>query len=230
MHIFYIPETESDHCNLSHEESRHCIKVLRLKPGDNIHLIDGKGGFYIAKIVKDDPNNCLVEIIKKNKDYKKRDFNLHIAISPTKNNDRFEWFIEKATEIGIDEITPMITKHSEKNKINFERLNKIIISASKQSVNPYFPALNNIKKFDEIIGKNYNCLKCLACYSNHSLKDLYTTKSNILILVGPEGDFSEKEIENAKTNNFSIISLGNNRLRTETAGIVACHTINFMNS
>jgi 16S rRNA (uracil1498-N3)-methyltransferase len=229
MHIFYAQEISSNQCTLSLEESRHCIKVLRLKINDQVCLINGKGNFYIAKIIEDDPKNCLLEIIETKNSYKKREFYLHIAICPTKNSERFEWFVEKATEIGIDEITPLITEHSERKNINIERLNKIVIAASKQSVNPYFPVINEITKIDKIINESSREFKYIASYSETNLKDIYSPKSNVLILIGPEGDFSENEIKKAESNKFTRVNLGNNRLRTETAGIVACHTINLLN-
>jgi len=229
MNIFFAADINSINYTLSEEESRHCIKVLRLSLNDKIQLIDGKGGLYIAKIIDDNYKKCKVEIIETTKEYKKRKFYLHIGISPTKNIDRFEWFIEKATEIGIDEITPVITEHSERKTINIERINKIIISASKQSVNAYFPILNNITKFEKIINNNFSGSKFIACYSDKNLKDIYTKNNNALILIGPEGDFTKEEIEKAKNYNFKEAGLGNNRLRTETAGIVACHTINMIN-
>lgn len=226
MHIFYTPQIDSNYFTLSEDESKHCIRVLRLKLNDKIQLIDGKGGLYTAIIIDDNIRKCKTEIIESIKDYKKRKFNLHIAISPTKNIDRFEWFVEKATEIGIDEITPMITEHSERRNINIERLNKVIISASKQSINAYFPKLNDVTKIKDILNMNYNGSKYIAYYSDNNLKDIYQPNSNALILIGPEGDFTNEELDNAKANNFKVAGLGNNRLRTETAGIVACTIIN----
>ena len=229
MHIFYLPEINSDICNLGGEESRHCIKVLRLRPDDEIHIIDGKGGYYFARILTADHKSCQVKITGSKTDYGKRDYYLHIAISPTKNHDRLEWFVEKATEIGIDEITPLITEHSERNAIKIERLNKIIISASKQAINPYFPVVNKSSMFHDIINLKFNGLKFLASYSDVNLKDAYSPGMNALILIGPEGDFTDKEIKNAEEQGFVKASLGKSRLRTETAGVVACHTINLLN-
>ena len=242
MHIFYTPNIESNIFFLDKEESKHCIKVLRLKKGDKIQLINGNGTFCEAQIVTEEPKNCQVKITKTIENFGKKKYSLHIAISPTKNNSRFEWFLEKATEIGIDEITPLITFHSERKIIKPERLNKVIISAMKQSVKAYIPKLNNAEIFNNFIRKDFLGKKYIAyCegtnfatnntnnIKNIHLKDLYTKGENVLILIGPEGGFSEKEVDDAEQNNFKRISLGESRLRTETAGIVACHTISLMN-
>jgi 16S rRNA (uracil1498-N3)-methyltransferase len=230
MHIFYSPDILSEYFTLSEEESKHCIRVLRLKQNDCIHLIDGRGGFYTAKIIDENPKKCKVEITESQKEFKKKNFRLHIAICPTKNIERFEWFVEKATEIGIDEITPMITEHSERKTINTERIRKVIVAACKQSVNAYFPVLNNITKFRDIIkNSDLPTSKFIACYSENHLKDIYIPMTDSLILIGPEGDFSKEEIELANGRGFVNANLGINRLRTETAGIVACHTVNLVN-
>jgi 16S rRNA (uracil1498-N3)-methyltransferase len=232
MHLFYTPDISEETYTLNEIESKHCIKVLRLNTNDQIELIDGKGSFYEAKIIDPNPKKCKIEIIKTIHEFGKRNHYLHIAIAPTKNMDRFEWFLEKATEIGIDEVTPLLCDHSERKAIKNERLEKIIVSAIKQSIKAYKPILNPLTKYGDFIKQDFDGTKYIAhCEENEkqSLKANYKTGSNSLILIGPEGDFSPNEIKLAKENNFRETSLGESRLRTETAGIVACHTINLLN-
>lgn len=232
MHLFYTPDLKGKIYTLEESESKHCVRVLRLNVNDQIQLIDGAGGFYTAKIIDANPKKCSIEVISEKKEFGKRDYYLHIAIAPTKNNDRFEWFLEKATEIGIDEITPILCEHSERKVIKEDRFEKIIISAVKQSIKAYRPILNHLTPYSEFITSNFNGDKFIAhCEENEKklLKTNYIKKNNALILIGPEGDFSPNEILLARNNNFQEISLGESRLRTETAGVVACHTINLLN-
>lgn len=232
MHLFYTPDISSETYTLNEIESKHCIKVLRLNINDQIELIDGKGSFYEAKIIDANPKKCKIEITKTIHEFGKRNHYLHIAIAPTKNMDRFEWFLEKATEIGIDEITPLLCDHSERKVIKTERLEKIIVSAVKQSIKAYKPILNPLTKWSDFISQNLEGSKYIAhCEENEkqNLKANYKAGDNAVILIGPEGDFSPNEIKLAKENNFLETSLGESRLRTETAGLVACHTINLLN-
>jgi len=232
MHLFYTPELKNKIHTLDEIESKHCIRVLRLNINDEIQLIDGKGGFHKAKIIDPNHKKCQVEIIESALEYGKRNHYLHIAIAPTKNMDRFEWFLEKATEIGIDEITPILCEHSERKVLKNERLEKIIISAIKQSIKAYKPVLNPLTKFKDLISKDFDGQKYIAhCEENKkiSLKNAYSKGENVLLLIGPEGDFSSEEIQQARLFNYNEISLGESRLRTETAGVVACHTINLLN-
>jgi 16S rRNA (uracil1498-N3)-methyltransferase len=232
MHLFYTPEISEKTYTLNEIESKHCIKVLRLSTNDQIELIDGNGTFYEAKIILPNPKNCIIEITKSIQGFGKRNHYLHIAIAPTKNIDRFEWFLEKATEIGIDEITPLLCDRSERKTIKSERLEKIIVSAMKQSIKAYKPKLNPLTNYNDFIKQDFKGSKYIAhCEENHkqSLKSNYKTGSNAIILIGPEGDFSPAEIKLAKENNFCETNLGDSRLRTETAGIVACHTVNLLN-
>lgn len=232
MHLFYTPDLNENLYHLNEIESKHCIRVLRLNINDSIQLIDGKGGFYTAKIVDPNPKKCQVEITEKKLAFGKKNHYLHIAIAPTKNMDRFEWFLEKATEIGIDEITPLLCEHSERKILKSDRLEKIIISAIKQSIKAYKPKLNELIPFEEFIKSESTAKKFIAhCEENKKtlLQEAYTSGQNAIILIGPEGDFSTAEIELAKENDFLEISLGESRLRTETAGVVACHTINLLN-
>ena len=232
MHLFYTPDISDTIYTLNEQESKHCIKVLRLNTNDTIQLIDGSGGFYTAQIIDPDVKKCKVEIISTKKEFEKRNHYLHIAIAPTKNNDRFEWFLEKATEIGIDEITPIVCEHSERKTIKSERLEKILVSAVKQSIKAYIPRLNELIDYNDFIEQTFDGEKFIAhCNENQKslLKNNYTAGRDVLILIGPEGDFSNQEIDRAKQHSFNEISLGESRLRTETAGVVACHTINLLN-
>jgi 16S rRNA (uracil1498-N3)-methyltransferase len=229
MQLFYCPEVINGTLYLNPDESRHCFKVLRKKLGDVIHLIDGEGNFYEVRINMASQKRISFEIIKSWPE-EKRPYDLHIAIAPPKNIDRFEWFLEKVTEIGIDEITPVFCDHSERKTIKKERLFKILLSATKQSLKAKLPVLNAPISFRNFILKNHST----SCYIAHcqnqnkeSLKNL--PSSNTTILIGPEGDFSSNEISLALKNAFTPIHLGNSRLRTETAGVVACHTVALQN-
>ncbi len=235
MQLFYTTDIEGDLARLKEEEARHCIQVLRKKRGDKINFIDGLGGFYLAEIIEAHKKECLLKIEKRQELFGKRPFHLHIAIAPTKNIDRFEWFLEKATEIGVDEITPLICMRSERRKLRLDRLNKILLSATKQSVKAYLPKLNELTKFSGLIKKeNYtDGEQCFIAtvYKDGLLHLKDQSKSGIktTILIGPEGGFSREEIDLALENNFLGVKLGTSRLRTETAGIVACHTMNLLN-
>ncbi|MBN2635760.1 MAG: 16S rRNA (uracil(1498)-N(3))-methyltransferase [Prolixibacteraceae bacterium] len=232
MQLFYIPNISGTEVVLDETESKHAVRVLRLTVGTEVQLIDGKGGFYEAEIVEANPKNCRLKINKTIHGFGKKNFRLHMAVAPTKNIDRFEWFLEKATEIGIDEITPLLTEHSERKAIKLERLEKILISAMKQSVKAYLPKLNEIASFHEFIENCTTQNRFIAhCYNGEKqhLKNVVTKENDTVILIGPEGDFSPEEVTLAKQKGFTEISLGTARLRTETAAIVACHIVNLVN-
>ena len=232
MQLFYVPAITGAEVVLDETESKHAVRVLRLQNGHRVQIVDGEGGFFEAEIVDANPKKCKLSIVDSQTNFGKKDFYLHIAIAPTKNNDRFEWFLEKATEIGIDEITPLLTSHSERKTVNPERLEKILVSAMKQSLKAYLPKLNVLTPFKDLIVDNNNESKFIAyCDDIHKthLKELSVKGKNTLILIGPEGDFSPEEIQLANENGFSVVSLGPARLRTETAGIVACHIVNLAN-
>ncbi len=232
MQLFYVPNISGAEVVLDETESKHAVKVLRLSNGEKIQIIDGKGGFYEAEISDANQKKCRLSILKSVLDFEKKNFYLHIAIAPTKNIDRFEWFLEKATEIGIDEITPLLSEHSERKVVKPERLEKILVAAMKQSLKAYLPALNELTTFNELVTNSTATNKYIAhCYEGEKphLKNEIAKDDNTLILIGPEGDFSPEELELAKTNGFQEISLGNARLRTETAGVVACHIVNLAN-
>ncbi len=232
MNLFYSPNISEPISTLSEEESKHIIRVLRKSIGDTIFFTDGIGFIYTCSIIDPNPKRCVVEIIEKKEGEDKRDIFLHIAIAPTKNISRFEWFLEKSTEIGIDTITPIICFHSERKDIKLDRLNKVITSATKQSLKSFHPVLNNKTKFNDLIKKQFAGQKFIAYIDNDvtlELSDAYVKGNDVIILIGPEGDFSPEEVEVAKSNGFVPVRLGKSRLRTETAGIVACHTVALAN-
>jgi len=229
--IFYTPDIATNP-ELLFEEAQHCIKVLRKKEGDKILLADGKGNFYDAEIVQANPKHCIVNIINVIQHPKGWNFNLHIAFAPTKNMDRVEWFAEKATEIGIDRFSPVLCQYSERKEIKPQRIEKILVSAMKQSQKAILPQLDEMLPFARFIQQDFDGQKFIAhCYPQEKpiLKDVYKRGENALILIGPEGDFSEKEVEEAIKHGFQPVSLGKSRLRTETAALVACHAIHVLN-
>lgn len=223
MLLFFQPNINQNHF-LDVEDSRHCVKVLRKTLKDIIHVVDGTGGLYECEITKANDKKCEFRIISTQKNFNQRDTYLHIAIAPTKNTDRLEWFIEKSVEIGIDEISLILTKHSERKQQKLERLEKIAVSAMKQSLKAYLPKINEPVPFDKFLKTVKQQQKFLAHLANDSkpLLSLLKPESSYCILIGPEGDFSNEEIQQAKQENFQWVTLGNARLRTETAGIVAC--------
>jgi 16S rRNA (uracil1498-N3)-methyltransferase len=232
MQLFYLPDIIEESRQLSEEESMHCVKVLRMKEKDTINIVDGKGGFYTAEIVKADPKKCLFEITEITKNFGSRNYQIHIAIAPTKNSDRTEWFLEKSVEFGVDEISFIKTEHSERKHINPERLKKIAVSAMKQSVKAYLPVINELITFKEFMTHTNEGQKFVAHLEagvKKHLKDEAIAKEKYCILIGPEGDFSPSEIELAMKNKFIPVTLGLSRLRTETAGIAACHILNLIN-
>jgi 16S rRNA (uracil1498-N3)-methyltransferase len=233
MQLFYSPTiTEATEIfSFDKEESKHIIKVLRKKDTDILHVTNGLGYLFTTEITLASDSKCTVKIISFEKAPPSK-FRLHLAVAPTKMNDRFEWFLEKATEIGIHEITPIICDHSERKVINIERFDKILLAAMKQSNEVYLPKLNNAVTFKEFINLKQEGLKMIAhCEETDkkSLKSVLKPNQELTIIIGPEGDFSEKEIALALTNDFIPVSLGNTRLRTETAAIVACHSVVFIN-
>lgn len=229
MNLFYTADIFDDSAFLDEGESRHCVKVLRMKEGGLLHFIDGKGGKYTGQLLKADPKRCKIRILEKKENFEKRPYYLHMAIAPTKNNDRFEWFLEKAAEIGIDRITPLICDHSERRKIRMDRFERIILSAVKQSLKAYLPVLNPLVDFQEFIlsehqEKEFYIAHCHEQERKKLIKEAGKGNS-FLILIGPEGDFSETEIQLAIKNGFTPVTLGAGRLRTETAGVAGVQII-----
>lgn len=234
MQYFYSPAIESTgSIVLDAEESRHCLRVLRMRVGDKVEVVDGKGNLYHAEIISDKDKRCELRVHEHKKHFGKRDFKISIGIALPKNVDRFEWFLEKATEIGVDAIYPMITERSERTRLNTERLRKILVSAMKQSGKAYLPALHEPRKFQDMLltGLMTDLQKFIgACEGEHPhLMVVCEKKRDALVLIGPEGDFSKEELKQAEANGFKAISLGKSRLRVETAGIVACHVANLVN-
>ena len=232
MNLFYQPnidETSQD-VTFNKEESRHISKALRKVEGDSINLTNGKGFFFEAKLSNTNPKRCTAIIVKAEKQ-EPLPYHLHLAVAPTKLNDRYEWFLEKATEIGVTEITPIICEHSERRVINRDRYNKIIQSAMKQSLKAYIPILHEAISFKNFLSKNHpEEIQCIAHCENSDkqlLKNIIKNNKTTLIMIGPEGDFSTNEIKKASSLDITPISLGYSRLRTETAAISACHSVYF---
>ncbi|PBJ08997.1 16S rRNA (uracil(1498)-N(3))-methyltransferase [Flavobacterium sp. ACN6] len=233
MQLFFNPNIDETTQSFSFdkEESRHIIKVLRKKDSDILHVTNGSGLLFETQITLASDNKCIVEVLSISNAEKPK-FHLHLAVAPTKMNDRFEWFLEKATEIGIQEITPIFCDRSERKVINKDRFEKIILSAMKQCNESFLPKLNEAISFKEFVKKQHQGLQLIAhCEETDkkSLKEVLQPNENVTILIGPEGDFSEKEIALALENNYKPVTLGNTRLRTETAAIVACHSVVFFN-
>ena len=230
MQIFYTPDIAINP-ELPEEEAGHCIRVLRLAECDEILLTDGKGSFFKAAISRAHPKHCEVKILEQWKQPALWNFNLHI-VAPTKNMDRIEWFAEKATEIGIDAITCLNCRFSERKEIKVARLEKILVSAMKQSQKATLPELNGMTDFRTFVSRPFDGRKFIAhCEEGVKplLKQTYHPGENVLVLIGPEGDFSPEEISFALQQGFEPVSLGESRLRTETAALVACHTIHVLN-
>jgi len=233
MQLFYNSELESTAktFDFSKDESRHIVKVLRKSTGDLLKITNGKGWMFEAEVVIPNHNKCVVNILSSNFEAP-RPYKINLAVAPTKMNDRYEWFIEKATEIGVDQIIPIICQNSERKVIKTERFEKILQSAMKQSLHSYLPVLAPAISFFEFIKTPQQGSQYIAyCKDDEklNLKDQIKPGTSITILIGPEGDFSLKEIEAALKQHYIPVSLGASRLRTETAGIVACHTIQLCN-
>lgn len=233
MQLFYNPNIDenTDSFTFDKDESRHIIKVLRKKDGDILFVTNGSGYLFECEITLASDNKCSVKINSFEKKSPSK-YHLHLAVAPTKMNDRFEWFLEKATEIGIQEITPIICDRSERKVINKERFDKIILSALKQSNELYLPKLNKAISFKEFLKHKNTGLQLIAhCEETNkkTLKSVLKPNEDVTVLIGPEGDFSTKEIEMALESGFIPVSLGNTRLRTETAALVSCHSVVFFN-
>lgn len=234
--MFYFPGLLGESAlgtivTLDPEESGHCARVLRLKAGDILHVTNGEGWLFEGHLLDNNPKACKLLIEVKNFVEKNR-ANIHLAVAPTKNNGRFEWFLEKATEIGIDEITPLICRHSERQDLRVDRLGKVITAAVKQSLNAYHPSLYGPVSFHDFMKQETTSQKFIAYvdegHRTH-LKEAYKPGCPAIVLIGPEGDFSKDEIGLALGKGYQAVSLGPARLRTETAAVVACHTLNLMN-
>ncbi|MGL4994240.1 MAG: 16S rRNA (uracil(1498)-N(3))-methyltransferase [Bacteroidales bacterium] len=232
MNIFYTPEILST-LELSEEESQHCNRVLRMVEGEEIMVTDGNGHFYRSVITRAHHKRTSVEILETIDEVRDRQFKIHIAVAPTKSIDRIEWFLEKAVEIGVDEISLLRCRYSERKEVKEDRLRKIMVSAMKQSLKSRLPILNPMVEIKQFLEIEHQGQKFIAhCYKDQErvfLQQAYTKGESATILIGPEGDFSEAEVELALESGFNPISLGNSRLRTETAALVACHSMHAMN-
>jgi 16S rRNA (uracil1498-N3)-methyltransferase len=232
MNLFYTPHITSPFFQLGAEESKHIVRVLRMKAGDAIFFTDGNGFLYRCRIAEALPKGLVVEVLEKEEGSDRRPFFLYMAVAPTKNINRFEWFLEKATEIGIDRITPMISRHSERKTIKPDRLNRVITAAMKQSLKTFHPVLDEATPFREVIRQPFDGMKFIAYIHPEvtlELSKAYQPGRDAFVLIGPEGDFSPAEVAEAVENGFVPVRLGPARLRTETAAVVACHTVNLLN-
>ena len=231
MHVFYTPDIAT-HVEMPEEDVGHCLRVLRLTTGDEVTLTDGKGNFYKAVISAATNKRCQLKVVETLPQEKGWTGWLHVAMAPTKNMDRTEWFAEKATEIGFDELTFLNCRYSERKVIKTERIDKILVSAIKQSLKANKPVLNEMTDFNKFISQDFKGQKFIChCYEGEKklLKEAIVPGEDALILIGPEGDFSEEEVAKAIEAGFQPVSLGKSRLRTETAALVAAHTLNLIN-
>jgi 16S rRNA (uracil1498-N3)-methyltransferase len=229
MNIFYHPSLHESTI-LSEDESMHAIKVLRIREGDTVSITDGKGNLYEATIQEANPRKCALSNLQLLQKSEPKPYRLHVAIAPTKNIDRIEWFVEKAIEVGIDEISFLLCDRSERKNINLERIQKIAVSAMKQSLHFQLPILNELISFDKFTSTyTQGFIAHLEEGMRYHLKDKVVETKDLTIIIGPEGDFSNEEISKALAKNYVPVSLGKNRLRTETAGLAACFICSIMN-
>lgn len=232
MHLFYTPAIAHSH-ELPADEAAHALRVLRLQPGDEVRLTDGQGGFYHARISECNRKRCMVEVIEREEQAPLWRGHLHLALAPTKNMDRMEWLAEKATEIGFDELTFLNCQWSERRIVKGERIEKILISAMKQSLKARLPKLNDITDFAQFVKQPVSGQKFIAhCHEGEKtpLRQALQPAQDALVLIGPEGDFSPDEVALAVAEGFTPVTLGNTRLRTETAALVAVHLMNLAHS
>lgn len=234
MQLFYAPDITLPRYVLGEEESRHCVRVLRLGADDELHLTDGRGNLYRARVADPDQRHCVVEVVETIPEFEKRGWELTMAVAPTKNIERFEWFLEKAIEVGVDRIVPLLCARSERRVIKPEREEKVITSAVKQSLKAYHPVLEAMTPFRELVERPFDGVKLIAhCDRNAESRKLlgeYVRPGDaVLILIGPEGDFTPEEVTLARQNGFRELSLGQSRLRTETAAVAAVISVAFIN-
>lgn len=234
MQLFYAPDITLPLHTLGEEESKHCVRVLRLGEGDRLHLTDGRGNLHLCEVVDAHPKRCTVRIISTEQEFEKMPYRLVMAVAPTKNIERFEWFLEKATEVGVSEFIPLETAHSERRTIKFEREQKVITSAVKQSLKAYHPTLHEMIEFGKVLAMPFEGRKFIAHCGETVKGKTYLAKTlaageDAMILIGPEGDFSPEEVAAAVECGFEEITLGHQRLRTETAAVVAVTMVAVVN-
>jgi 16S rRNA (uracil1498-N3)-methyltransferase len=226
MLLFYTPDITDGRYVLPEEESKHCLRVLRLSAGDTLHLTDGKGTLYTAQITDDRVKRCEIKITGKQENYGVRSYYLHLAVAPTKNMDRYEQLLDTATETGFDEITPVLCDRSERRTVKTERLEKILVAAMKQSLKTRLPQLNPPTAFDDFVRQPFDGGKYIGCCHPEVPRELFwkvlPPNRRTLVLIGPEGDFSEREMKAALQAGFKAVSFGESRFRVETAGMMAC--------
>lgn len=235
MQLFYVPDLTGENIQLPDDEARHCVRVLRKVPGDAIQVTDGRGGYWNASVTETTKRECWVQLVDRLKDPMPRSYKLTMAIAPSKNTDRFEWFLEKATEIGIDRVVPILTIRTERPRLKTERMERILVSAMKQSGRAVMPVLDDLRPFEEVLqefGSEHSSQRFIAtCFGDNRphLADAYEKGRNVVIFIGPEGDFTDDEVQQAVDAGFGKVSLGPARLRLETAGVTACHIVNLVN-
>ena len=232
MHVFFQPDIRDDMVLLDAEESRHCVKVLRMRTGQEVLISDGAGNGFPAILAESNPRSCVLKITGQPLHEPARSPRLHMAVAPTKNIDRFEWFLEKATECGVDEITPVFCHNSERTTIKPGRLEKILVAAMKQSQRLWLPVLNPAIPLEQFFQKPLPEKRMIAHCApgeKNTLNSCLRPGEDALLLVGPEGDFAPEEIQTAIEQGFQAITLGRHRLRTETAAITLCIQANTMN-
>lgn len=233
MDLFYLPNISQPIIHLPEEESKHCIRVLRMKTGDAFLVTDGKGNSATATITNNHPKKCEIQLSKQQFSQAPSP-TLHMAVAPTKNNERLEWFLEKAVEMGISEFTPLECENSERTKINYERLQRVAIAAMKQSQKMWLPVIHQISTLPAFIKQNHQAQKfiahCNPSFERSSIKQALQPGEPVVIMIGPEGDFTSIEIEDSLKNTCLSISLGTSRLRTETAALAACNCFHILNN
>ncbi len=237
MQLFYAPDITPPFYTLSEEESKHCVRVLRLEVGDTIHITDGAGNLFCCSIVEASAKRCRVEVVSTQSDYGKLPYHLTMVVAPTKSNDRYHWFLEKATEVGVSEVIPVITSHSERRQVKRERDEKIVTSAVKQSLKAYHPKLHEAMSFRDVIEREgvatcrfiAHCGEAVSSQGRSYLPDELHRGESVEVLIGPEGDFSEQEVLMAVERGYREITLGSQRLRTETAALMAVMMVNIAN-
>lgn len=232
MNIFYEPNIKQT-LLLNEEESRHAIKVLRLSVGSKLYIVDGKGGFYTCEVRVAHEKKCEVKIVEEIQNYERQDFYIHLIVAPTKNMDRIEWMVEKCVEMGIHEISFIQTRYSERKEIKTIRIEKIAVGAMKQSLKAFLPKINEMITWKAFLQKEVNESQKMIAHLEEGdrklIQNLAIPKGNYAVLIGPEGDFATEEISDALKKGFLPVTLGNSRLRTETAGLAACFTLNLIN-
>ena len=235
MQLFYAADFTAPEYTLSEEESRHAVKVLRLTEGDTLHITDGRGSLYRCEVVAAHQKHTLVRVVEHFEHFEQLPYNLTMAVAPTKNIDRYEWFLEKATEVGVAEFVPLISEHSERKVVKLEREEKVITAAVKQSLKAYHPVLSDLTSFEELVRRDFAGRKFIAhcaeaVKSKSYLASTLRKGEDALVLIGPEGDFSPEEVRLAVECGFEEITLGTQRLRTETAAVVAVTMVSVINN